>query len=138
MGGSSTGSARRDGIVRLLPADPAQGNQAQRECSHGDDTQRPGRGKNGGCFECDASYLSVVAKLVLTVCIVFCEDHSSESGKIVNGPKDPLKAGDAANWFRHQERHGHDIGNTLASIGSEQYSAQSVPICEICGLKLSS
>jgi hypothetical protein len=41
-------------------------------------------------------YLSVVPKLVLTVCIAFCEDHSRASGVIVNGTKDPLKAEDVA------------------------------------------
>jgi len=41
------------------------------------------------------SILSLVPKLILTVCIDFREEHNRESGAIVNGTKDPLHAEDA-------------------------------------------
>ena len=59
----------------------------------------PGDARTAAASNATPSYLSVVPKLVLTVCIVFCEDHSRESREIVNGTKDPLKAENAANWL---------------------------------------
>jgi hypothetical protein len=55
----------------------------------------PGDARTAAASKGMPSYLLVVAKLVLTVCIVFCEEHSRETGEIVNGTKDPLKAEDA-------------------------------------------
>ena len=52
----------------------------------------PGDARTAAASNATPSYLSVVLKPVLTVCIVFREDHSKESGEIVNGTKDLLKA----------------------------------------------
>jgi hypothetical protein len=52
----------------------------------------PGDARTAAASNAMPSFLSVVAKLVLTICIVFCEDGNSQSGGIVNGTKDPLQA----------------------------------------------
>ena len=56
----------------------------------------PGDARTAAASNATPSFLSIFPKLVLTVCIDFREDHSRQSGDIVNGTKDPLHAEDAA------------------------------------------
>ena len=59
----------------------------------------PGDARTPAFSNATLSGLSVVEKLVFTVCINF-HDHSRESGANVNGTKVPLMRREAANWLR--------------------------------------
>jgi hypothetical protein len=55
----------------------------------------PGDARTAAASNATPWFLSLVPKLILTVCIDFREEHNRESGAIVNGTKDPLLAEDA-------------------------------------------